>query len=68
MSNSRPTGDDIEVTFTCTIGTIRNLLQCVEKCYQTWPGGHPQEQVNLENMRAGLYVILYDTLLENDLL
>ena len=67
MSNPRPNGDDIEVTFSCTVGTIRVLLKCVEDCYRRWPGGDPTEKVNLENMRAGLYVILYDTLLENDL-
>lgn len=67
MSNSQPPDDDIEVTFTCSINGLRLLLKCVEKCYQNWPGGHPQEQADLENVRAGLYVILYDTLLENDL-
>ena len=67
MSNARPNSDDIPVTFTCTIGTIRVLLKCVEDSYRRWPGGDPVEQTNLENMRASLYVILYDTLLENDL-
>lgn len=67
MSETRPSGDDIPVTFTCTVGALRELLKCVEDCYRRWPGGDPNEQVNLENMRASLYVILYDILLENDL-
>jgi len=67
MSESRRSGDDIPVTFTCSVGALRELLKCVEDCYRRWPGGDPNEQVILENMRASLYVILYDTLLENDL-
>tara|TARA_B100001057_G_scaffold460829_1_gene512274 strand:+ start:91 stop:282 length:192 start_codon:yes stop_codon:yes gene_type:complete len=57
----------IEVMISCTLPTLRGLHECVNKCYKTWPGGDPQEQRNLETMRAGLYVILMDALLENDL-
>ena len=59
--------EDIEVSITCTLPTLRGLHDCVCKCYRTWPGGDPQEQRNLETMKAGLYVILMDALLENDL-
>ena len=60
--------EDIEVSITCTLPTLRGLYDCVCKCYRSWPGGDPQEQRNLETMKAGLYVILMDSLLENDLL
>jgi len=59
--------EDIQVTITCSLPGLRKLHECVYKCHQTWPGGDPREQENLQNMRAGLYVILMDALLENDL-
>tara|TARA_R100001510_G_C7493594_1_gene100315 strand:+ start:319 stop:513 length:195 start_codon:yes stop_codon:yes gene_type:complete len=59
--------DSIEVIIRCTLPTLRGLHECVCKCYRTWPGGDPQDQRNLETLKSGLYVILMDALLENDL-
>ena len=60
--------DDIEVTLKCSLSTLRSLHACVQKSYRQWPGGDPQEQINLEIMASGLYVVLMDSLFENDLL
>lgn len=59
--------EDIEVTLKLSLPTLRALHDCVQKSYRQWPGGDPQEQVNLEIMASGLYVVLMDSLLENDL-
>ena len=67
MSNSNSREYEIEVSVTCNIPTLRALHECVTKCYRNWAGGDPQEQIKLDEMRRGLYVILMDALLENDL-
>lgn len=63
----RPREDEIEVSINCNIGTLRRLLGCVQDVYKRWPGGDPREQIELESMRSSLFVILYDAMLENDL-
>ena len=67
MSEDRVNEHEIQVSITCNLPTLRELHKCVTKCYQNWPGGHPQEQVKLDEMRSSLYVILLDSLFENDL-
>ena len=59
--------DDIEVVMKLSLPTLRALHDCVQKSYRQWPGGDPQEQLNLEILSSGLYVVLMDSLLENDL-
>ena len=59
--------DDIEVVMKLSLPTLRALHDGVQKSYRQWPGGDPQEQLNLEILSSGLYVVLMDSLLENDL-
>lgn len=63
----RPSEEEIEVSLNCNISTLRRLLGCVQDAYRRWPGGDAQEQVELDRMRSSLFVILYDAMLENDL-
>lgn len=65
--NSYSQHDDIEVVLKLSLPTLKALHECVQKSYRQWPGGDPQEQVNLEILSSGLYVVLMDSLLENDL-
>lgn len=68
MSNEpRAREDHIEVSINCNIRTLRLLLGCVQDAYRRWPGGDAAEQVELDRMRSSLFVILYDAMLENDL-
>lgn len=60
--------DEIEVHFTCNIQALRKLHECVEHCLKTWPGGDPQDQVNLEALKKELYVARYSALMDNNLL
>jgi len=60
--------DNIEVHFTCNIQALRKLHECVEKCLKTWPGGNPQEQVDLEALRQELFIARYSALMDNNLL
>ena len=59
--------EDIQVSITCSLPGLRKLHDCVYKCHQNWPGGDPMEQEELQTMRAGLYIILMDALLEHGL-
>lgn len=58
---------DIPVTINCNLAALRLLHKCVTQSYKNWPGGDPNEQVELEIIRDGLYCVLMDTLLLNDL-
>ena len=59
--------NDIEVGIETTLEGLRFLYKTVCKAYKDWPGGDPREQEQLQACRDALYVILMETLLENDL-
>ncbi|MAA77503.1 MAG: hypothetical protein CML73_05675 [Rhodobiaceae bacterium] len=59
--------NEIEVGIHTTLEGLRFLYKIVGKAHQDWPGGHPIEQEQLQACRNALYVILMETLLENDL-
>ena len=59
--------NDIEVGIETTLEGLRFLYKTVCKAYKDWPGGDPREQEQLQGCRDALYVILMETLLENDL-
>ena len=59
--------NDIEVGIETTLEGLRFLYKTVCKAYKDWPGGDPREQEQLQVCRDALYVILMETLLENDL-
>lgn len=59
--------NDIEVGIETTLEGLRFLYKTVCKAYKDWPGGNPREQEQLQACRDALYVILMETLLENDL-
>ena len=59
--------NDIEVGIETTLEGLRFLYKTVCKAYKDWPGGDPHEQEQLQACRDALYVILMETLLENDL-
>ena len=58
---------EIEVGIHTTLEGLRFLYQVVGKAHKDWPGGNPTEQEQLQACRNALYVILMETLLENDL-
>jgi len=43
------------------------LHKSVDASFKNWPGGDPDEQVELEILRNGLYALLMQTLMENNL-
>ena len=51
----------MEISFSC----LRLLQQCVEKCYQNWSGGHPGEQVALDELRTSLRGILLEAIYDD---
>ena len=59
--------ETIEVTFSCSLPTLRKLLECVNTCHKNWPGGDAEEQEQLFAMKTALFVLLYNTLIKNDL-
>jgi len=59
---------DIPVSIACNLAALRILHKSVAYTYKNWPGGDPNEQVELEILRDGLFALLMDTLLHNDLL
>tara|TARA_B100000902_G_C26711123_1_gene621945 strand:- start:23 stop:226 length:204 start_codon:yes stop_codon:yes gene_type:complete len=59
---------DIPVYIYCNLAALRVLHKVVDGAYKNWPGGDPSEQVELESIRNGLYALLLDTLLHNDIL
>ena len=59
---------DIPVDIHCNLTALRFMHKAVSDAYNNWPGGDPDEQVELEIIRNGLYAILMETLLHNDLL
>lgn len=60
-------GNDIPVEMTTDLGTLRAMVVAADQALKYWPGGDPQEQVNLMKMRSELYSILMSVLLENGL-
>jgi hypothetical protein len=58
---------DLPVTINCNLAALRLLHKSVTESYKNWPGGDPNEQVELEMLRDGLFCVLMDTLLLNDL-
>lgn len=59
--------NDIEVNIETTLEGLRFLYKVVSKAHNDWPGGPPAEQEQLKICRDALYVILMETLLDNDL-
>ena len=59
---------DIPVFIQCNLSALRLLHKVVNDTYKNWPGGDPDEQVELEIVRNGLYALLMETLLQNDIL
>ena len=58
---------DIPVYIHCNLAALRMLHKVVDAAYKSWPGGDPDEQVELDIIRNGLYALLMQTLIENDL-
>lgn len=57
--------DAQEIQITITVGTLRLMRDCAVKCYQTWPGGDPEEQIALEKLLLGLNRAVLDCLLDD---
>ena len=55
--------EDFIVSIETTIPTLRLMYQCAHKAHETWPGGNPQEQEDLELLKHRLYSALMDALL-----
>ncbi len=36
---------------------LKIILALLDKAYRDWPGGDPEEQLNLQRMRTGFYKI-----------
>jgi len=51
-------------TITMEIDALRLLHTAVAEAYAKWPGGDPNEQACLLNMKTQLYAALMDHLLE----
>ena len=66
--NANNDNGDIPVYIHCNLAALRMLHKVVDAAYKNWPGGDPDEQVELEIIRNGLYALLLDTLLHNDIL
>lgn len=60
-------GDDIPVEISTDLGSLRAMLNAIDQALKSWPGGDPQEQINMMNMRNDLFGILMSYLLANDL-
>lgn len=58
---------DIPVYIHCNLAALRMLHKSVDASFKNWPGGDPDEQVELEILRNGLYALLMQTLMENNL-
>ena len=58
---------DLPVTINLNLAALRLLHKSVTQNYKNWPGGDPNEQVELEIIRDGLFAVLMDTLLANDI-
>lgn len=58
---------DLPVTINLNLAALRLLHKSVTQTYKNWPGGDPNEQVELEIIRDGLFAVLMDTLLANDI-
>ena len=59
---------DIPVNINCNLSALRLLHRTVHEAHKNWPGGAPDDQVELEIIRNGLYAVLMETLLVNDIL
>ena len=57
----------IPVVLNCNLAALRVVYKSICNSYDNWPGGDPEEQVNLEKIKKDLYAVLYSILLENDL-
>ena len=44
------------------------MHQTFSKAYQNWAGGDPEEQVKLRGLSGRFYIILLETLLQNEML
>lgn len=58
--------EEITIEMEFPLSSLRLMHLCVSRAYQNWPGGHPDEQVAIEELRNALYVALYSTLYEID--
>ena len=48
------------------LSTLRLMHMCAARTLAKWPGGDPGEQVELEELRDGLWVVLMSALYETD--
>tara|TARA_B100002019_G_scaffold293290_1_gene319883 strand:- start:2460 stop:2660 length:201 start_codon:yes stop_codon:yes gene_type:complete len=60
--------DEIPVDITCNLESLRFMHHTFSKAYQNWAGGDPEEQVKLRACRDAFYIILLETLLQNEML
>lgn len=58
--------EEITIEMEFPLSSLRLMHLCVSRAYQNWPGGPPDEQVAIEELRNALYVALYSTLYEID--
>ena len=63
----RDESGDLNVVLTLNALCVRTLYQSVCKSYETWPGGHPEEQINLEKIKKALYPIYMELLYRDDI-
>jgi len=58
---------EIVVGLTLNTACIRTLYKSVCRAYDTWPGGHPEEQINLEKTKQALYAVYMELLYRSDI-
>lgn len=58
--------DDVIVQIDFPLESLRLVHACVARCYETWPGGDPQDQIDLEDLKRELWTILMSTLYETE--
>ena len=63
----RDESGDLNVVLTLNALCVRTLYQSVCKSYETWPGGHPEEQINLEKTKQALYAVYMELLYRSDI-
>ena len=57
---------EIVVGLTLNKACVRTLYYSVCRAYDTWPGGDPEEQINLEKTKNSLYAVYMELLYRSD--
>ena len=57
---------EVHCIITLDVGAARQVYESLAYRLEKWPGGHAQEQINLNDLKTFFYGVYMELLLQND--